>query len=103
MLLEWIIQTAQINWVAPVVFALRTHDSLCFCVDYQQLSAVRERDFYSISRMDEYTDSLGKATVFSRPYSNSEYLKHKFENEDQHKTVFTAPLGRYRLSQMFLD
>lgn len=60
-LAENIIESAQTEWAAPIVFAPKKDRTLWFCVDYRKLNAVTGRDSYPIPRMDGSIDSEGKA------------------------------------------
>lgn len=59
------IKPVQTEWATSVVFTIRKVDTLHFCVKYHRPNAVTNRDAYPILRMEEYIDSLGKATTFS--------------------------------------
>lgn len=59
------------DWAAPTVFALRKDGSPRFYFEYQKLSAVTERDSYSIPHIDEFIDSLLEAVVISTSHANS--------------------------------
>lgn len=64
MLSHKVMEPAQTEWAARIVFALKKDGSICFCVDYRKLNAVTKRDSYAIPRMDECIHSLGEVEVF---------------------------------------
>lgn len=48
MLAENVIERAQMEWAAPIVFALKKNGTLRFCVDYYKHKAVAMGDSYPI-------------------------------------------------------
>lgn len=50
--------------------------------------------------MDEYTDSLREAKIFSTLDSNSRHWHVTFEDEDRNKTGFTSHQDLYHFAQM---
>lgn len=65
MVVENIIETAQNEWVAPILFVLKKGRALRFCVGHHKYNAVIKRDLYPISRMDGCIDSFSEEAVFS--------------------------------------
>lgn len=68
-----VIEHAQMEWTAPMVFTPEMNGSLCLYADYRKLNSVTVRDEYLIRRMDECTDALCDATIFSALDANSGY------------------------------
>lgn len=91
MLSENIIEPAQTEWTAPIVFVPRKYRTLGFCADYRKLNAVTKRDSYSIPHMDECIDSFGKATTFLTLDANSRYRQIKIDDTDKDKTCIYIP------------
>lgn len=93
MLIENIIRPAQPDRAAPVVIIPKKKETVQFCVDYRKLDAVIKHDSYPTSRMDEYVDSLGKATILSMLDGKRGYLQIEIEDYDKDKTAFTSHHG----------
>lgn len=70
---ERVVEAAQSEWAAPIVFEQKKYGSLHFCVDYRNLNAVNRRDVYQISCIDECISLLRKATALPTLDMNSEY------------------------------
>lgn len=86
-LAENIIEQAQTEWAAPVVYVSKKDKNLLFCVDYRKQNLASKRDSYPIRRVHECNASLGKATIFSALDARSGYWQVKFEDADEQKTV----------------
>ena len=95
-----VIEPAQSEWAAPIVFAPKKDGALRFCVDYRRLNAITVRDSYPIPRMDECMDSLGTAKTFSTLDANSGYWQVEIDPKDRDKTAFTSHHGLYRFIRM---
>lgn len=50
--------------------------------------------------MDEYIDSLGRATIFSALYASSKYWQIKMDERDKDKTTIVNHGGLYRYTQL---
>lgn len=88
-LAEGVIEPAQTEWTAPVVVTAKMDGFLCICVEYQNLNSVTKQDFYQISHIKEFLDSLGDVAVFSTLNKSSGYRLVKTEKKDGDKTEFT--------------
>lgn len=69
------------EWASQVVFAPSKDESLHFFVDYRQLNSMNLQDRYAIPNIDDFVDSLGKATIFFTLDARSGY----WQNEDGQK------------------
>ena len=70
--------------------------SLCLCVDYRRLNTVTEDDRYPMPRVDELLEKLGKSTYIS----TLDLAKVPVAREDQAKTAFMTPMGKYQFLKM---
>ena len=95
-----VIEPANSEWAAPIVFAPKKCGALRFCIDYRRLNAVTLRDSYPIPRMDECIDSLGQANIFSSLDCNSGYWQIAMSEEDKKKTAFTSHFGIFQFLRM---
>lgn len=103
MLLQKISESAQTEWTAPIVFALKKRGSLHFCVDHKSLKTVTKRDSYPIPRTDECFDSLAETAVFSIQDANNGYRKFEVEESNCNKFLSTSHHGQYRFVQLPLN
>ena len=53
-----------------------------------------------LPRMDEFLDSLGDATIFTKLECNSGYWQIPFADENRNKTTFTSHSGCFRIKRM---
>ena len=65
MLDSGIIEPSASQWSAPIVLVKKKDGSLWLCVDYCRLNSVSQIDAYSMPRVDELLDRLGKANFIS--------------------------------------
>ena len=100
MLNAGVIEPASTDSASPVVLVLKMDGSLRFCVDYRRLNPKTLADSYPLPRMDDCTDSLGDATVFTTLDCNSGYWQIPVAPEDRDKTTFTTHMGTFRHLRM---
>lgn len=60
-----VIESAQAEWAATVVFKQKQDGKLRLFVDYRRPDALTKRDSYPVPLINECIDSLNKASVFS--------------------------------------
>lgn len=85
--------TVEANWTFSVSFALMKDNSLLFCIAYQRLNAVTERNSYSIHPIDDCIDSLGKAKTFSAFDANFGNWQIKMDDSGIDETAFVPRHG----------
>jgi hypothetical protein len=73
MLKAEVIEPATSEWASPIVLVSKPDGSTRFFVDYRGLNSITLRDFYPLPGMDECTDSLGDAKIFTTLDCNSGY------------------------------
>lgn len=73
MLAKSIIDPAQTEWAATIVFVSKKNGILRFCEDYRKLKPVTKRDSFFIPRIDAFIDSLDTTAVFSTLDVSSSY------------------------------
>lgn len=69
-------------------------------VDFRKLNAVARQDSYSVPRMNECIDLLGKATKFLMLDAKSGFWQIDIEDADKDKAYFTSRHGLYCLFRM---
>lgn len=70
------------------------------CVEYRELNTVFVCYSYSISIMEEFTDSLGDVPIFTKYDANHSYWQVKIDDANGDKTSFTLHLGLFRLPKV---
>ncbi|KAG5895161.1 hypothetical protein JTB14_007330 [Gonioctena quinquepunctata] len=71
-----------------------------FCIDFQGLNAVTQRDFLPIPNIHETLNSLGGAEVFSTLDLSKGYWQIEVEPKDREETAFSVPWGHYECNRM---
>ena len=75
-------------WGAPVLFVKKKDGSLRLCIDYRQLNKDTIKNKYPLPRIDDLSDQLQGAKVFSKIDLRSGYHQLKIKTEDVPKTSF---------------
>ena len=70
------------------------------CVDYRKLNAATRKDAYPIPRIDDTLDTLAGSQWFSTLDLISGYWQVKLDDNDRHKTAFSAPDGLFEFNVM---
>lgn len=83
------IENAQTELVAPVVFAPKTHALLRSCIHYRKMNAMSIRNLYPIPRIDESIDSLQKTAILSAIRAHIGSWQVKFHEAGREKSNFT--------------
>jgi hypothetical protein len=81
-------------WGAPVVFVGKKDGTQRMCVDYMSLNDVTIKNKYPLPRIEDLSDQMRGAKVFSKIDLRSGYHQMKTRPLDIPKTAFTV---RYRL------
>lgn len=68
-----VIEPTHTEWGLPIVFVPKKYEKLRFWVDYLELNAVTIRDPYPILHIEDCTNCLVDATIFSTLDTNSGY------------------------------
>lgn len=97
MRLHKITEHAQTEWTAHIALDPKKDESLCFCVNYRNMTAPTKQDFYRIPLMDECTNFLGKATERYILDADSCEWHAVPEEADRDKTTFMSRHELFRL------
>lgn len=71
MVKQYIAETVITDWVSPIVIARNKDGALRFCVVYRRLNTMAIRGSYHIPMMDEFIDSQGEESVFSKLHATA--------------------------------
>ena len=77
--------------VSPNSVCEEKDGSLRLCVDYRRLNSVSQIDAYSMPRVDELLDCLGKVNFISTMDLTRGYWQVSVAEKDRHKTAFNSP------------
>lgn len=95
-----VVDSAETRCDDPILFALKKNRSLRVFLDYPNLYAVTDCNFYRITRLNNCIDSLGDELIFSIIDANRQSWQIEIENTDQVSIAFTSHHKLYQLSCM---
>ena len=87
-------------WGAPVIFVDKKDGTQRMCVDYRSLNEVTIKNKYPLPRIDDLSDQLRGACVFSKIDLRSGYHQLKIRKTDIPKIAFTTRYGLYEYTVM---
>ena len=85
-------------YASPVLLVKKKTGDWRFCVDYRLLNAKLRNDVYPLPVINDVTDALNGATIFSHLDLASGYWQIPIAEKDRHKTAFILPNGLYQFS-----
>ena len=96
MLQAGIIEPSESAWTSPLMPVKKKDGSLRLCVDYRSLNLITEDDRYPMPRVDELLEKLGISTLDL----TKGYYQVPVSQEDQAKTAFMTPMGKFQFRRM---
>lgn len=93
----------QMECLAPVMFASKKYKSLHFCIDYQKLNAVPDRNSYLLLRMDRCIYTLEESAMFSTLSTDRSYWLVRADKADRDETFFTSHHRLNRFASTLFD
>lgn len=84
-----VIELFETEWTTPLVFMAREDCSPRFCVYYQRLNVVAERDLYFMPEWMSASPHLEEYEYSLLLDANGGYLQVEIEDADRHRTAFT--------------
>ena len=91
-----IIEPNQSNWSSPCLFVLNPDHSYRMCTDYHKLISVTKTDPFTIPRIDDCIDKVGKAKYVTK----IDLLKAFYQVPLTELSAFVAPSGLYQYKVM---
>ena len=76
-------------WVSAVVLVRKKDGSLRFCIDLWKLNAQTTKDAYSLPRIEETLDCLGRSIIFTSLDLKSGYWQVEMDEASKPLTAFT--------------
>ncbi|MGL4632137.1 MAG: reverse transcriptase family protein, partial [Leadbetterella sp.] len=95
-----IIRESNSPWSSRLVPISKPDGSLRLCIDYRTLNNLTTKDNCPLPRIDEITDSLAKASIYSTLDATSGFYQIAIEEADIPKTAFTYKNGLYEFVRM---
>ena len=95
-----VIEPCRSPWASPIVTVAKKDGTLRLCVDYRKLNSIMADDPYQMPRVEEMLDRLGPAEFISTIDLAKGYYQVPVREEDQDKTAFVSPFGKYRFTRM---
>ena len=100
LLKQGIIRPSNSPWSSPVFPVRKPNGSLRLCIDFHNLNKGTVLDQYPIPRIDDLIDLLSKANYLTKIDLNKGFLQIPVKREDQSKTAFQTPYGKFEFLRM---
>ena len=100
MLKAGVIEPSTSPWTSPIVPVRKKDGGTRVCIDYRKLNTVTEEDRYPMPRIEEMLEKLGKAEFISTLDLSKGYYQVAVKKEDQPKTAFITPSGKFQFKRM---
>ncbi len=84
-----------IEWVSPVVLALKKNGKLWVCINYKALNKVIKKDRYPLPFCEKKLEEVAGHEMYTFGDGYRGYHQVKIALEDQLKTTFTMPWGTF--------
>src|SRR5437588_12776905 len=85
---------------APILFMLKSDDTLRLYIDYRGLNKIMIKNRYPLPLMNELRDRLGKAKFFTKLDLKNGFYLLRIAKGDEWKTAFRCRYGLYEYTVM---
>ena len=86
---------------SPIALVKRKNRGISCCVDHKCLNALKWKDVYPMSRIDDILDQLGGKRIFSTLNSHTGYWQIKMEEGSCEKTMLITKMDYMNLCHTF--
>ena len=100
LLRKGLIRESTSPWGFPVLFVKKPDGLWRMCIDYRALNAVTVRNGYSLPRIQECLDRLGRAKYMTKLDLTSGYWQVRVADKDIEKTAFNTRQGKFEFIAM---
>ena len=87
-------------YFSPILIVQKKDGAIRLWVDYRQLNAQTQKHAFPLPWMEESSDALGGATLFSTLDLASDYNQVPVVEQDKAKTEFCMPFGLFEFSRI---
>jgi hypothetical protein len=95
-----VIEESRSEWCSSIVPVQKKDGTIRVAVDFRPLNEVCQKDAYPMPRIDEITEKLNKAKVFSKLDLVKGYYQVRIAPEDRDKTAFRFGKNLYQFTRM---
>ena len=92
---DFIYPISNSQWVSPLVLVPKKDGRWCICIDYRELNKATLKDYFPLPFIDQVLDTLAGKKYFSFLDGFSGYNQIQIAPQDQDKTTFTCPWGKF--------
>jgi hypothetical protein len=90
------ISKSQAPFAAPILFARKANGGLRFCVDYQKLNAITQKDRYPIPLLEETLARISGARIFTKLDIRQAFHRVRIDPALEDLTTFRTRYGCYK-------
>ena len=88
-------QTKPTEWVSSFVAPIKPNNQVRICIDPRDLNKAIQREHYLLKTIDDITETMKDAIVFSKVDSTSNFGQVKLDKESTELCTFNTPYGRW--------
>ena len=93
-------QTKPTKWVNSFVAPVKANGQIRICIDPRDLNKAIQREHYPLKTIEDITEKLKDAKIFSKVDSTSSFWQIKLDQESSELCTFNTPYGRYSFKRL---